>query len=122
MKQAIPLGSYSKIWNDSIIENPPDLPTISPLEVAVLQAEPDVTRAEAAVNEACDRITREVREGHENNTDASSIFSRIKGHILDGAQMEKALDKARKRAKKAQKLAALAAFKLQTGVNKTQNE
>ena len=102
----IPPTHPAVIQQDSIIENPPDLPTISPLEAAVLQADADVTRAEAAVNEACDRISREVREGHENNTDASLISSRIKGHILDGATMEKALDKARKRAKKARKLAA----------------
>ena len=108
---------------DSIIENPPDLLTISPcLAAAVLQAEADVTRAEAAALEACERITREVQEGHENNTDASLTSTRIQGHIRDGAQMEKALDKARKRAKKARKLAALAASKPQTGVNKTQNE
>jgi len=74
------------------------------------------------VLEACKRINREVHEGHKNNTDASHLSSLIKGHILDGAQMGKALDKARKRAKKARKIAALVASKLQTGVNMKQNE
>ena len=122
----IPPTHPTFIQQDSIIDNPPDLPTISPLQAAVLQANADVTRAEATVNEACDRITREVREGHKNNTDASYLSSLIKGHIIDGAHMEKALDKARKRAKKARKrakkarkLATLAASKPQTGLQAT---
>ena len=119
----VPPTHPAVIRQDSIIENPLYLDTISlTLAAAVLQADADVTWAEAAALEACDRITREIREGHKSNTDASIISSHIKGHILDGAQIEKALDKGRKRANKARKLAVLAASKLQTGVNKMQNE
>jgi len=46
----------------------------------------------------------------------------IQGHLIDGPLIEAALDKAKKRAKKARKLAALAASKLQTGVNAKNNE
>ena len=92
------------------------------MDAAILQADCDVIRAQAAVTEACDRITREVDEGHENETDPSLTNSRIQQHMRDGAEMAKVLAMARKRAKKVRKLAAHAASLLQTGVNMTQNE
>ena len=87
----------------------------------MLQADCDVIRAQEAVTEACDRITRKVDEGHNNGTDPSLNSSRIQQHMRDGAEMAEVLAMARKRAKKVRKLAAHAASLLQTGVNKPQN-
>ena len=104
------------------IANQTKLKPLSPIEAAVLQADCDVIRAQEAVTEACNRINREVEDGHNNGTDPSLTSSRIQQHMRDGAEMAEVLAMARKRAKKVRKLAAHAASLLQTGVNMTQNE
>ena len=93
----------------STIANQTKLKPLSPMEAAMLQADCDVIRAQAA-------------EGHKNETDPSLTNLRIQQHMHDGAEMAEVLAMARKRCKKIRKLAAHAASLLQTGVNMTQNE
>ena len=82
---------------------------------AVVAADAAVAHAEAAASAAMERMDRVIHEADENNNDGSSLSSLYEEHIMNGAIIEGALEKAKKRA-------ALASSMLQTGVNTQRNE